>query len=174
MEKFNSDNSKKEGLENPNIRNEMRVRKIEARESKPKYYCALSAKYKVGEIIMGKSINSEFKTPSVFLTTSPRPHISLKDRDDVADYTIYRVVPIGSIKPGYQWDELSAQSAEVVEVIGSARRFVERNQYSRVKLGYDPLMSKRVAEFYQDKNIKNPNSEGASLLEKIRQKHITD
>lgn len=165
--------SQSDGLEGG--MNTQRAKKLESRDGKPKYYCALSARYKVGDIIHGTSMNSGVARPSVFLTTDERPHFTLRDRDNVKDLIVYRVIPISKIKPGYEWAELSSTMVEVVEVVGSAAAFVERGDYGHVNLRSEANQARdledRSAEYYHNKNIQNPNTEGADLLEKIYKKY---
>ncbi|GEM_PF-4391255 len=159
------------GEEESGFRNQDRARKVEKKEGKPKYYTVLNARYKVGDVITGVSTSPETKNPSVFLSTSEKPHYSLTDREDLKDATIYRVSPIGKVHPGYTWDELTASSVEVLEVIGSTKGFVEKDQYGHVDLGKDPLQRKRVEEgTAEEKKANGSRYEGAELLKKIEKK----
>ena len=157
-------------MESWSPRNEERARKVEGREGKKKYYCVLSVRYRVGDIIPGRSSNSSTRSPAIFLTTSQKPHFSLQGRENLGQSYIYRVLPVGKIKTGVEWSELSAPAAEVVEVLGLAQRFVEKEQYSYVKLRTDPLLARRTAEYYHELNSKNPNEEGKNLLDKLDEK----
>ncbi len=172
---LNHRDNRLEVSEDVSFRNQERARKVEAREGKQKYYCALKARYKIGDIILGKSTNSDTRNPSVFLTTSVEPHFTLEERGDLDTYTIYRVVPIGKIKPGFEWAELSAKSVEVVEVLGSAKSFVEKKQFGHVQLkpNLNPLhkiLKARYEKEHHEINEQKPNETGKKLLDKIDKK----
>lgn len=163
-------NIKKPNEENVNFRNKERSKKVESREGKPKYYTALDSrhiKYKVGDIITGIAHNSQFEKPSVFLTNSEKPHWTLKDRgEDLGEYIVYRVVPIGKVKQSNFWREMAASSVRVVEIIGSAEGFFKKDQYSM------PYLVPHIWRFDKEKSkYPQPNEEGKKLLEKINKKH---
>jgi hypothetical protein len=125
----------------------------------------------VGDIIGGQTVNNSVLRPSVFLTSSEKPHYSLLGRKDLRSYIIYKVKPIDKVRPGYDHDELVADSVEVVVVVGSAKGFVERDEFGHVPFPNDPKIDASMAEFYREINVENPNAEGQTLLNKIIKKN---
>lgn len=111
---------------------ESRDKKHEQRE-KPKYYTCLAAKYEVGDVITGRSSNFEVGGNKVFMTNSPVPHYTIISREDTKDNYIYRVRPLGKIKHGGDWDELVAQSVEVLECLGKAKPYVDKVEAGEIQ-----------------------------------------
>lgn len=135
---------------------------------KPKFYHVSDKFYDVGDVIEGESSNNQFKNV-VFLTDSPRPHYSLKDRK-FNNAFIYRVVPISGVKGGRFWDELASKRVRVVERAGSAKNFLNKDSFSSVKLkDFDDKKNIETSKIYRVG--KGDNLEGKKLLKKIEKKY---
>ncbi len=135
--RFNYKDSRPEEFPSAITTNAERAKKVDNREAKPKYFHASGEKYKVGDIIKGTSTNSEISKPSVFLTDDPKPHFTLGGRKEAENYTIYKVVPIEGIKPGFDWADLASGRVRVVEVLGSAKGLLHGRKFSEVSLKED-------------------------------------
>jgi hypothetical protein len=115
-------------------------REKERREKGKKYYHISYQKLRIGDIVVGRMSPHEGLAPdssglAVFLTTKPEPHYTIagnerRDGRKFGDAFVYRVVPQGKIRRGKIWDELTCGRAEVVEILGPARQFLNSKNHT--------------------------------------------
>jgi len=144
---------------------EITYRKFENKEAKKKFYHASLFRYKVGDIINGQresSWDKKLKGPTLFLTNSSKPHYSLADRENLRDYFIYQVKPLGKIRKGLAWDEYGCRSAEILKIIGKASGFVERGEYSLID-------NTKKGAFWKQQIDQKPNPRNKLDEEKIKE-----
>lgn len=162
-----------------------RDRKIEQRE-KHKYYHVSKKHYHPGDVIesyLAKDKEGDVFRPTraVYLTDSPAPHVTvLHERDDIREYIVYRVIPLGKVKHGSMHEELTANKVKVVQIIGHAGGFKEREQSSAViaRRFVPPTQSSNdVAVFIKNKPNESLREDidrkqkGKNLLNKIEKKY---
>jgi hypothetical protein len=135
-------------------------------EKKPKFYHVSDQHYQIGDVIEGCSSNSFFKDV-VFLTDSEKPHYTLLGRN-MKNAFIYKVVPLRGVKSNSYYNELASKRVRVVERVGSAKNFLNKEDTSSVK-----VREHNQAIDIDDVDLKptEDNHAGKELLRKIEKKY---
>lgn len=109
--------------------------------SKPfnKFYHVSPYRLKYGTILVPNIKPRNFSDSEyhegIYLSTSPNPHITIRQKAWDECWYVYEVEPIGKVYEG-DWHDLVCERAEVIKFIGNARGLINKYKRGSVYKGY--------------------------------------